>query len=277
LEGIDVSKHQGSIDFKAVQAAGKEFVIVCGGDGAYSNPLFEEQVKGASDCYLHVEVYHFLRFNLSPAEMAGICDETYDLALLYGMKPPGRLWLDMEDIDTCQDWTAEQRIEWLWEVIRLLTGMSIPLGIYTGGWYWQSRMGDTDAFAHLPLWTSGYPFVGINSFAEVGGLSPELYGGWTECLIWQYHNKGQVPGIDADVDLNWAYKSWTEGSDEGMPLDYNELNSMLLQMQQDEYSVIGGFWRNIVTLAKAANDEGLSDQEKAEVRELLGKIRLTVD
>ena len=47
LKGIDISKHQGSIDFKRVKADGISFVLIREGYRTVIDPRFLEYVKGA--------------------------------------------------------------------------------------------------------------------------------------------------------------------------------------------------------------------------------------
>ncbi|MDE6221665.1 MAG: Ig-like domain-containing protein, partial [Lachnospiraceae bacterium] len=63
--GIDVSRHNGTIDWKAVKASGVDYVIIrCGYRGSSTGVLIEDQnfktnIKGATDAGLKVGVYVF--------------------------------------------------------------------------------------------------------------------------------------------------------------------------------------------------------------------------
>ena len=61
--GIDVSRYQGSINWSAVAAAGKQFAIVRIGssnnNGAYVDPYFLQNVNGAHAAGLRVGAYYY--------------------------------------------------------------------------------------------------------------------------------------------------------------------------------------------------------------------------
>lgn len=61
-KGIDVSKHNGAVDFKKVAAAGYKFVIIRAGYGktaAQKDPRFEANYKAAKDAGLYVGAYWY--------------------------------------------------------------------------------------------------------------------------------------------------------------------------------------------------------------------------
>ena len=64
-EGIDVSHHQGAIDWNQVRSSGYDFAMIRGGYGHESDKndqtdrRFEENILGASNAGLKVGVYHF--------------------------------------------------------------------------------------------------------------------------------------------------------------------------------------------------------------------------
>lgn len=59
-KGIDVSKWNGTIDWKKVKADGIDYVIIRGGFGnATVDPQFESYIQGASDAGLKIGVYWF--------------------------------------------------------------------------------------------------------------------------------------------------------------------------------------------------------------------------
>lgn len=59
--GIDVSRWQGSIDWKQVREAGISFVFIKASQGSsLEDPKFAENVQGAKAAGLLVGAYHFL-------------------------------------------------------------------------------------------------------------------------------------------------------------------------------------------------------------------------
>ena len=197
ISGIDISRYQSLPDWEQVPRE-IEFVIVSGGDGRGTNPLQAEQVAGAVASRRHVESYHFLRFYLTPTEMADYCRWTHGEAIKAGAPGDHRLWLDEEDVEYA-GWipSPAEKAEWLLEVVNRLS--DLPLGLYTGCWWWSYYMvGFEEILVHLPLWIASY-----------GSLPPPSCG-WVDWLVWQYTSEGQVPGIVGNVDMNRAKDGYLE-------------------------------------------------------------------
>jgi GH25 family lysozyme M1 (1,4-beta-N-acetylmuramidase) len=142
---------------------------------------------------MDVSFYHFLRFEVPPAEQAALMHSKWSEAHASGVHPK-RYWLDVEDTETTG---PQHRVTWLQELVSHLDG--IPLGVYSANWYWRPFMENSADFSHLPLWTATYV---PNEPAT--GDDPYLYGGWTDWEIWQWSSSGSVAGISGAVDMNVA-------------------------------------------------------------------------
>ena len=76
LKGIDVSKWQGSINFKSVKSAGIDFVIIKAGGsdaGFYEDPMFKINYAGAKAAGLKVGAYYYVGSKFQGTE-SGIVD-----------------------------------------------------------------------------------------------------------------------------------------------------------------------------------------------------------
>jgi GH25 family lysozyme M1 (1,4-beta-N-acetylmuramidase) len=199
IEGIDVSYYQGQISWPKVAAAGKKFAIIRGGDGTFLDPMFETYLDRAKAVGLYVDIYHYLRFGLSPEHMARICNVRHLMATHYN--PKVRLWLDWEDTSpAARAMTMEERREW---ARKLLDNLHCPIGHYSAGWWWNPYMGCFNLTG--PKWVAHY---------RTGG-SPVLPSGWDGWQVWQYGSSGGVDGIEGDVDINVAQAGFfpLEGGD----------------------------------------------------------------
>ena len=210
FEGIDASYYQNpkenpsdpgskrlDIDWPAVAQAGKKFAIIRSGDGSFLDPCYEQNIRGAVAAGLHVEVYHFMRFALTPSAHATLLTRRLELAVSLGAAP--RMWLDWEDTtEAANKLTITLRRGWAKGV---MGGLSFPFGHYTGAWWWKPYMGD---------WDPGEP----HWLATYGADEPALPPGWKTWLVWQYSSKGDVPGIKGYVDLNLAQDGFLK--EEGM-------------------------------------------------------------
>ncbi|MCH8815183.1 MAG: glycoside hydrolase family 25 protein [Chloroflexi bacterium] len=206
IDGIDVSYWQGEISWSPVASVSKRFVVIRGGDGRFRDPRRVEYARAASQAGLIVNTYHFLRWQVSAAEMADICRESYE-KIQAPTRQKGRLWLDAEDTDA-----GPKSLALLKDVIAKLG--DIPLGIYTGAWWWNPTMPADHGLGDLPLWFAHYPRNNtVHSDPTESGIAPILPNGWDKWAIWQYSSTGIVPGIGPSVDLNVAQDGIFEGKE----------------------------------------------------------------
>ncbi len=198
IPGIDVSRHQGTIDWAQVAASGQRFVIAKATEGLFSvDPMYATNRAGAIAAGLIFGAYHFARPDLHPNDPIGEADHFIDTAQL----GPGNI-VPVLDLERSGDLTQAQVtawiLAWLGEVMAR-TGVR-PM-VYTSPNGWANRTGDTTAVAdagYTLLWIANWfvsePTVPANDWQG---------NGW---VFWQYSNCGTVPGIEGCVDLDW-YKS----------------------------------------------------------------------
>lgn len=183
VAGIDVSKHNGKIDFEKVRDADYQFVFIKASEGkTYRDEAFDSNYKAAREAGLEVGAYHFFRKNRSGREQAdnfltAIRGKQFDLPLV----------IDLED-----DWgngattSAETAMQRVIEMIKCLKDKGYQVMIYTNldGYnkYYKDMLTDCD------LWLCSF-------------TSPELRAGIGH-RIQQFSHEGSVDGIDGEVDLN---------------------------------------------------------------------------
>lgn len=184
IQGIDVSDHQKTVDWNAVQKAGKVFAFIKATDGiTWTDPEFAANWSGAKAAGLLRGAYHFYETNDDPAEQAR--NFLSAVPLEPGDLPPV---VDIEATKSGQ--SAAQIVKdlqtWL-DVVEQATGR-VPI-LYTNPSYWDSL--GTSAFGRYPLW-----------IAEYGVSTPKLPAGWTRWTFWQLSESGTVAGISGSVDLD---------------------------------------------------------------------------
>lgn len=184
LQGIDVSNHQQTVDWNAVQQAGKIFAFMKATDGiTYTDPEFATNWSGARAAGLLRGAYHFYETNDDPTAQAQ--NFLSAVQLEPGDLPP------VVDIERTKSGESASQIvqdlqTWL-DVVEQATGR-VPI-IYTSPGYWNSL--GTSAFGRYPLWV-----------AEYGVQSPKPVAGWEGWTFWQYSESGTVTGISGSVDLD---------------------------------------------------------------------------
>jgi lysozyme len=195
LDGVDVSYHQGTIDWQQVAAAGKRFAFVRTSAGTLTaDTAYAANRSGARAAGITVGSYHFA----NPDNAANDAANEASWFLRNATIGSGDLVpvLDFEvsnglDAATLTAWAQT----WLGQVYAA-TGVR-PI-IYTNANFWQTSMADTDWFAR-----NGYSVLWIAHWTTA--IQPNVpagfWGGngWT---FWQHSSTGFVPGISGQVDLD---------------------------------------------------------------------------
>lgn len=183
--GIDISRYQGTVDFDKLAGDGIEIVYMRAGEGDdYTDPYYERNYQQAREAGLKSGAYLYVT--------AGTVEEGKQQAeffagLLQGKEFACRPVMDFEDLRGLNRQTANAIALAFLQTLEAETG--VTPAIYTGA-YKVEVVWDT-ALAAYPLW-----------IAEYGVDEPETTGAWKEWSGFQYTDKGQVDGIEGDVDLD---------------------------------------------------------------------------
>jgi len=218
INGIDVSKHQGKIDWRAValfrDAAGQpiEFAFIKATEGDYVDPYIDKRFRyNFDEARLHALLagpYHFARRSRThvvgrPAHLWHLLDaerEALHFARTVGALEPGDLdpVLDIEWDKRSREWkfTARETVQWC---ARFCEVLESELGrrpvIYTGKNFWKYKLGSSDALFDYTFWNARPDESGRRT-------SPRLkVPGWTS-KFWQHSWRGRVDGIKGPVDLD---------------------------------------------------------------------------
>ena len=195
LEGVDISVHQGTVDFAQVRSAGKRFVFAKASEGiGFADSRYQANRAGAMSNDLAFSPYHFARPDLNPGNPAGEADWFADtMGLAHGMLLPV-LDLEVRGSLSPADLTAWVRtfVERVYE----RTGAR-PM-IYVSPSFWKTRMGDSTWFTE-----NGYQVLWIAHWTTAAAPTvPAANWGGQSWSFWQYTNCGHVTGISACVDLD---------------------------------------------------------------------------
>jgi lysozyme len=181
VRGIDVSRHQGSIDWARVAADDVAFAIIKATEGGdFVDALFKSNVDAARAAGLAVGAYHFFTLCRAGVEQA---------ANFLAQVDPGKVALppaiDLEYEGNCsaRPDAAVVGAELSAFLEKVEAAFGKPAILYvTYGFY-------NDYYSSLPkrpLWTRWIAW-------------PPPGNEWT---LWQYNDRGRVDGITGDVDLN---------------------------------------------------------------------------
>lgn len=202
LQGIDVSEHQGTIDWQAVAEAGYQFAFIRVGFRGYGkagtlveDSMAVENLQQAQAAGLHVGTYFFSQA-LNEEEAAEEAALSVSVIEKSGVEPDLPLMYDPEiikdDDGRANDITRDQvalNTAAFRETVE--TSSTCRVDIYSN-LPWEHNYFDTDTMNRYEIW-----------YADYEPLPQTPY----HFTWWQYTNEGTVPGIEGVVDLDlWLRK-----------------------------------------------------------------------
>src|SRR6266545_4590823 len=136
IPGIDVSHHQGTIDWAQVAASGQRFVIAKASEGLFSvDPTYATNRAGATAAGLVFGAYHFARPDLHPNGPTGEADHFVDTAQL----GPGNI-VPVLDLERSGDLTQAQLTAWILAWLGEVTARTgVRPMVYTSPNGWANR------------------------------------------------------------------------------------------------------------------------------------------
>ena len=205
--GIDVSKWNKTIDWKKVKAAGVDFAIIrCGyrgSSGGYliEDPLFEENIKNATEAGVKVGVYFFTQATTA-AEGVEEASMVLTLCRDYGLAFP--MYIDSEGAGgrgRADGLSKQQRTEAVKAFCETIENAGYTAGIYASK-YWLLNNLDMEQLSGYSIWLAQYS-------------SKATYEGTYD--MWQYTSAGRVDGIDTLVDYDLSYVDYVSGKKQDRP------------------------------------------------------------
>lgn len=194
--GIDISKHNGNIDWNAVKNSGVQYVILrCGYRGSASGVLVEDQkfksnIQGATAAGLKVGIYFFSQ---AVNEVEAVEEASMTLSLIKKYRITYPVYIDVESANGRADGISKAART---SVINAFC-QTIRNSGYTPGLYanknWLTEKINTGALGGCKIWLAQY-------------VAAPTYGGRYE--MWQYSSRGSIAGIKGNVDLNVSYMGY---------------------------------------------------------------------
>jgi lysozyme len=185
VRGIDVSHHQGEIDWSAVAGTGTEFVFIKATEGSdFRDANFTANWDAAGRAGLARGAYHFFTFCTDGAAQAANFIAT--------VQPPGGELPPVADVEfggNCGKWESVSAIR---------SHLSRFLGAIERAYARRPVIYLTrDAYQEVVAgYVRGYPLWVRDVVFEP---SARHYGDW---LFWQFASNGRIPGVSGLVDLN---------------------------------------------------------------------------
>jgi len=205
IYGIDVSHHNGQVDWKTVAKGGAKFVYIKASQGGqYRDKMFSQNWDGAAKQNIRRGAYHFLTANVGGREQAN--------AYLAMLESVGGLGED--DLTPVLDleWDLEKRngskvdrwaaltpqqiskivLDWV-SAVEASTGRK-PM-IYTAASWWNERMGGNTDLQKYYQWLADYR---QSSIANKAPLPVKKHAH----RAWQFTDRGHFDGMVNKFDVN---------------------------------------------------------------------------
>ena len=205
-KGIDVSKWNGKIDWNKVKADGIDYVIIRAGYGISDvDPMFYENIKGATDAGLKVGIYWF-SYAYSPERAKAEAQKCLDVISPYKNNITYPVFFDYEykSVDYVKKTygitvTKELGSQIANSFMNVIESNGYETGLYTNYDFSSSYFSD-EILCDNNLWIAQYR-------SECTFEKPYI--------IWQYTENGKVNGINSDVDLNYSTLKFNKYNGEG--------------------------------------------------------------
>ena len=193
MNGIDVSKWQGIIDWLEAKTDGVEFAIIREGWGKKSSNQVDKQFKrnyeNAKSVGIPVGCYHY---SYADSVSDARAEAAFCLENIRGMQFEYPICFDIEDKEQLK-LNNRQRTD----IVKAFCETIEEAGFYAMFYCnlnWLNNYLYKDELSRYDLW-----------LAQWGTNAPAV-----DCGIWQKSEMGRISGINGNVDIDIAYKNYPE-------------------------------------------------------------------
>lgn len=197
--GIDVSHHNGKIDWKKVAANGIKFAVMKAQYEAKSHNIdetFEYNYAEAGKYGIARGVYIYIA---RASYVDPLADAKALLSKLKGRTLEYGIWLDLED-KSIRDIGITRMTRLIYVYANLFRAAGYYVGIYCNRDWYYNVLYSKKIIKDFDFWIARYPSNDSGKYIKNSSLSPRAYG-----VAWQYSSKGIVPGVPTKVDLDVDY------------------------------------------------------------------------
>lgn len=220
LWGIDVSSHQGYLDWSRVKGEGYSFAFTKASEGTYyRNPTYAHNMKGMAANGIVAGVYHYLTDENASAQLDNF------FAVIGKIDKGVMVCVDVEEVPGMPPPTWPRVKEFV-AGLRKRLGDDRAVVIYSGRWYWAGGSG-VRRLDDPPLSDLGKVIVWDSNYFGSAGYASVLYEGVPESA-WTRTCWG---GRKADI-LQFTYQALVAGQ----KIDANAYPGTVTDLKE-----IGGF------------------------------------
>ena len=183
---IDVSEHQGLIDWEKVKPQIDGAILRCGYGGDYEDQDDEQFRRNADECTRLGIPFGVYLYSYAKSIQAAQFEADHVLRLVKDYKLSYPVYLDLEQPGT--EWGAAERANVFGDIIE---AAGYWCGIYANLNWWEKHLQGLERFTK---WVAQY-------YREC-----EYTGSFMD--VWQYTDAGIVDGICGNVDMNECYRDF---------------------------------------------------------------------
>ena len=190
FNGIDISRHQGDIDFKTVKDSGIDFIMVRSSYGSELDTKFLYNLEQIKKYNIPCGIFHF---TLAVNEAQAIEEIDNLFKTIKGMKFEYPVAWDMEDEGTRYTGMSRDKLTSIAVAgLNRIEEYGYFAINYTNPNWLEYRYNKTP-LSKYDLWLAAWQYNKPTKYS---------YG------MWQYTSNGKIPGIVGRVDLDKAYKNY---------------------------------------------------------------------
>lgn len=217
---IDASEHQGKINWEKARYHIDGAILRCGYGSDYEDQDDTQFKRNADECTRLGIPFGVYLYSYAKTNMQAKLEADHVLRLIKPYKLSYPVYLDLEESGT-----AEGAVERAIVFGDIIEKAGYWCGIYANLYWWEVIL--KKGLERFTKWVAQY-----NVACEYDGANLD---------IWQFTSKGNVPGIDGNVDVNECYRDFPaeilgEKSEEVKPA-----KKAVAELAEE---VLGGKWGN---------------------------------
>ena len=184
---IDVSEHQGVIDWEKAMYHIDGAILRCGYGSDYPDQDDAQFRRNADECTRLGIPFGVFLYSYAKTNLQAKLEADHVLRLIKGYKLSYPVYLDLEEAET-----AEGAVERAIVFGDIIEKAGYWCGIYANLYWWEEIL--KTGLERFTKWVAQY-------YKECQYTGSHLD-------IWQYTSKGNVPGITGNVDMNECYRDF---------------------------------------------------------------------
>ena len=195
-QGIDVSYHQGTIDWEKVKNSGQvDFAIIrCGIGMDQANRDDTQWENNTSECERFGIPYGTFLYSYADTVEKARSEAQHVVRLVQGKNLTYPIYYDMEDNSVMNKIDSKTAGEIAQTFLNTLEANGYKnVAVYSSKSLFETKL-TADIFNRYPRWVAHYN--------DTCGYQGSYH-------MWQYTNKGQIDGITGNVDLDYKIGNWT--------------------------------------------------------------------